>query len=261
MKYMTMQQFLQNPSGSYSAYFYRRDLIIEGLNHQFYELIKNRKKDFKIKVFKNKDNYYFYITIPSTKYDELVYDTVIKFIPINKEMISDFSFNRYAIKVFSNSPNFLFTYAYVYNKDNILIKFLKKKIDKEALTKKPNIKNPLQSYGFEKSIYFALLFIKLNRFNIKSKLASIKVKNLNQKYLLDNIKSCKEKLDEYNKIKAKLVQENKLKKNNSKKILKEEKTKKLDKLQPKGMNRKINFKRDMHHDMKHDHNNNNNNNL
>ena len=48
MKVMTMKQFLQNPSGSYSASFARRDLIIANLEDRFAKLYQKRKISFSI---------------------------------------------------------------------------------------------------------------------------------------------------------------------------------------------------------------------
>ena len=57
MKVMTMQQFLQNPSGKYSASFYRRDLII-GMMKMKYSTLRNSplcKDKWKYYVFESQD--------------------------------------------------------------------------------------------------------------------------------------------------------------------------------------------------------------
>jgi len=61
--------------------------------------------------------------------------------------------------VYSNSPSFVFTYCYVYNKHGLLIDKLKDKFPTEALTMAPEIRNPIQSLGFEKSTYIAALYL------------------------------------------------------------------------------------------------------
>jgi hypothetical protein len=196
-----MTRLLQNPSGPYSAYFARRDLTIRNLEERFHKIMKDAK-DFKYEIFKNKNDFIFYFKIPSETYEKLFYDVVLQFSPISEQSVSDLSLNNYSVKLFSNAPNFLFTYAYVYNQDGILIDFLKKKISEKALNEPPNIKNPIQSYGFEKSVYFALLYIKIHRLNIKSAILS-KSKKLDVKDLVKAVDDTDEKLKQYNRAKAK----------------------------------------------------------
>jgi hypothetical protein len=200
MKTVTMNRLLQNPSGPYSAYFARRDLTIKNLNERYLQMLKD-KKEFKLEIFKEKDDYYFYFKVPSEKYDKLFYDVVIKFTPVESQSNFDLTFNNYAVNLFSNSPNFMFTYAYVYNEDGILVDFLKDRISQQALNEPPNIKNPIQSYGFEKSVYFALLYIRHNRFHVKSSI-NHRTKPLDRKKLHKAVDSSEDKLKQYNRAKA-----------------------------------------------------------
>jgi len=200
---MTINQFLKNPVGFGSAAGARRDIIIENLRKRYHDLYKKNKKLFKMSVFTEENNYYFVFNIPSETYGEkykLTYDVVIQLIPIGRAS-NDLTLNRYAVKVFSNAPNFLFTYAYVYNRDGIIIDFLLDKVSDTALTRPPEIRNPHQEYGFEKSVYFALLYITTNKHVTKAMLK--KNKDLNIKVIQNNIITCEEKLNQYNKCKDK----------------------------------------------------------
>lgn len=238
---VTMTRLLQNPTGPYSAYFARRDLTIRNLNERFSKIMQE-VKEFKYEIFRDKDDFYFYFKVPSETYEKLFYDVVLQFSPVGAQSVSDLSLNNYSVKLFSNAPNFLFTYAYVYNQDGILIDFLKKKISEKALTEPPNIKNPIQSYGFEKSVYFALLYIKQHRFNIKSAILS-KAKNLNAKDLFKAVDSTDEKLKQYNRAKAKEKEKSSNKKivaKSSKKGYNEEVAPKNGKVTPR-----LQMKRDM----------------
>lgn len=203
MKVMTMQQFLQNPSGQGSSVFARRDLIIENLKMRYDKILRESGKKIKLETFKDKSDYFFYFKFPSEKFGvDLLYDVVIQFIPIGNSK-TDLTINNYAVKVFSNSPNFMFTYAYIYNKDGIVINFLKEKISDEALNNQPVVKNPTETYGFEKSVYFALLYIKNNRLFTKSFL-NTNSKEISTDSLLDDIMSCEDKLHQYNLLKKKI---------------------------------------------------------
>lgn len=210
MKIMTMDQFLKNPSGSYSASFARRDLIIANLEDRFAKLLKNRKNDFKMVVFQGtkKNDFIFYFKIPSEELP-ITYDVVIQFIPVDMNCISSNNINKYALKVFSNSLNFTFTYAYWYNQSDIIINQLKNKLSKKCLTEKPVIKNQEGIFGFEKSVYFALLYIKYNNLNQKSTINTFLQKNYNFEKIKPSIKSSNSKIMEYNMAKKAKKEANK----------------------------------------------------
>lgn len=200
MKIMTMKQFLQNPSGSYSASFARRDLIIANLEDRFAKLYSKRKKDFKVKAFRgqNKNDFFFYIQTPSEKYDKMLYDVVIQFIPTSVAALSKPTIDDYTIKVFSNNLNFTFTYCYWWNQDDLIITQLKDKFSKQALTDKPVVKNNEGIYGFDKSLYFAFLYIKYNQLNIKTNIMKILDPMMNIQKLKPVIKTANSKIIEYN---------------------------------------------------------------
>lgn len=208
MDIITMNDFLTNPTGKSSSSFARRDLIIADLEVRYDKLIKI--KPIKIDMYRDKDTYIFYFRIPSEKFTKkLFYDVVLEFIPPSSNSSTIKTINNYRMKMFSNSPNFMFTYAYVYNKDNNLVTFLKSKISSKALKEPPKVKNPQMSYGFEKSVYFALLYLKRNKLYLKSSLLSVN-KIPNRPLIKNKIKSSKDKLDEYNKIK--MIEDKKAKK-------------------------------------------------
>lgn len=225
---LTFQQFLQNPSGPYSAFFGRRTDIKANLDHRFSELIK-KYNAFKCEIYKDEDDYLFYIKIPSEKYDNLFYDTVLRLKPNNEGAITDLTLMNYEINFYSNSPAFVFTYAYVFNKDDLFIDFLKTRISNEALHNPPEVRNPFEIYGFEKSLYFALSYIKRNSYHVKSSIG-FKCKKLNKDALKTKIKHSQDKMVEYNIAKQKELQkkreQNKTKQRSDKKGI--ELNKKLD---------------------------------
>lgn len=219
MKIMTMDQYLKNPSGPYSSSFARRDLIIANLEDRFAKLLKERKKDFKVLIFRGPkpNEYYFYLRIPSEELKEVIYDVVIQFIPVDMNCLASKTINKYAINIFSNSLNFTFTYAYWYNQDDIIIKSLKDKVSKQALTQKPEIKNAEGIYGYEKSLYFALLYIKYNNLNQKYTINSFLSKDLTLNKVKPKIKNSNSKIMEYNMAKKKEKEEKKEQRKKNKK--------------------------------------------
>lgn len=204
MKTITMKQFLINPTGSGSANVARRDRIRADLENRYAELYKKNKKLFKVKPYIDKTNneFYYVFKIPSEEYydENLTYDVVIKFIP-PKNNIGEFdNLNGFYMNIFSNSPNFMFTYAYVFYHDGIIIDWLRDKIPPRALTEKPDVRNPDQVYGFEKSIYFALLYLDSHKELMNSK--NINKLTFNRQVIKSSIRTCLQKLQENKNAKA-----------------------------------------------------------
>jgi hypothetical protein len=134
-----------------------------------------------------------------------MYDVVIHFSPVNKEDINSNSINDYGVKVFSNSPAFTFTYTFVMNINGLLVDFLKKtKCSNPALTQAPKLRNPVEQYGFEKSIYYAALFIREHKLTVKGNIDRMTNK-LDVNYLLSEIKTDMDKIQEYNQHKNSVV--------------------------------------------------------
>ena len=225
-KFMTIKNFLQNPTGAYSAGFARRDLIIQGMKWRYQELLKKNGHP-KMVVWEENDHVYFHFKMPSEKFGKkCIYDVVIKFVCSNPSLMkSSTTLNGYGINVFSNAPNFMFTYAYVYNQDGILIPESKSKLPEECLTKKPEVKNPNESYGFEKSVYFALLYIMDQGYNVKVKAKARYHKTMDIEQCMIPIETAGAKLDDYNRCKKQEQLEKRAKKNAEKRKKEAEKKK------------------------------------
>lgn len=214
---MTFAQFLQNPTGPYSSFFGKRENIKLDLEQRYNQLLSKQKPRnpsgfIKNIYLENKKDYYFVFSIPSEKFDSLYYDVVIRFFPKTTAVAAESTLLNYNIQFFSNSPAFVYTYAYISNKDKLLIPFLKGKLNKLSLTQAPTVKNPVEIYGFEKSIYFSLLYIKSNGLHVKSMLSS-KVEKFNQ----GNIKKSCRKSDEIQELYNNEKMKEKIKKDNLKK--------------------------------------------
>ncbi|QDJ97892.1 hypothetical protein PALS2_267 [Staphylococcus phage PALS_2] len=178
---------------------------------RFSYLYKKNRKNFKLKIFLYQDKYYFYFQIPSEDYfkENLSYDVIIEFRPPNERAAKAKDLNNYLIRFISNSPNFMFTYGYLYNKDDLLISWLSYKLGPKALNQPPEVRNPRLEYGFEKSVYFALLYLETNPKALKNPLH---LTLPNRQRIKSSFKSSELKLREYNKIKK---QKNASKKNSS----------------------------------------------
>lgn len=154
--------------------------------------------------------------------NDLTYDVVIKF--IDGADLSNLAGCK--IQLFSNNPHFNYTYAYAFNKDNLLIDDLKRKIDKQALTEIPKIKNTELVTGFDKTLFFAYFYI-MSLGATKSSFFNNMVVSSNLPVLTKLVKTTKEKETEYNTLKKLMTAD--VKKQKTKKIKLDGKTTKVEK--------------------------------
>ena len=117
-----------------------------------------------------------WVKVPSNTVKDFQYDVVLQFIPANNAL----TYEDCEIKVFSNSPGFVFSYAYTFAhwdptvspRDNVpitirnslpanrlLIPGLERKLGKMAITKPPYYRNPMGIPQFDESIYFAIFYL------------------------------------------------------------------------------------------------------
>lgn len=164
---LTIQDLLQNPFGKGSAVGSIRKTIIDDLHARYVSVMQKNNNRMSTMAFKTKDEeYILYIQVPAENLPGLTYDVFLKFTPHapNKNDIEaikgDRTLARYRLQLFSNSPNFMYTYTYVLNKNGMIIPELIQQCSKIALVQAPSTKNPVESYGFEKSCYFAALYLK-----------------------------------------------------------------------------------------------------
>jgi hypothetical protein len=154
---ITLRQYVDNPTGKGSAYVASRGAIKQSLNMAFIYLLQHYRKQFyAIPYFEDNGDLLFYVKVPSTYYDinKISYDVLFEL-----ENSIDTRRSQRNIKVYSNCPGFIYTYCYVYNKNGLIIPDLKGKLPIEALTQAPEIRNPIESMGFERSTYMAARYL------------------------------------------------------------------------------------------------------
>ena len=183
---------LQNPSGKGSAYLFNRKLIKEVLNHLYYKLPEVKRG--KAGIIDN--NLWLHIKVPSMGL-AMFYDVILK-IDMSKEA------NIYdcPMQVYSNSPHFQFTYTYVFNEQGSLIPEFVPKCFKKSITDAPTQRNPVEAVGFEKSIVFAIMY--LRKMNVLNKDTLVRITKDNKISISDIFKDtmgASDKLNEYNILK------------------------------------------------------------
>ena len=217
---LTLKELINNPLGKKSYYGARRSSTKEDLERRYRKMIL-KHKTFKYIVYKENKNYFFHFKIPSETYDELMYDVIIEFVPTNLMMNKDRTLNSYTLKLFSNAPAFMFIYTYVVNNNRMLADHTKEFCADKALKQAPKVTNPVEVYGFEKSIYFASLFILenelYNKFNIDRNVYKLKkdtfknsVTHQEDKFIQYNKKKKEAKQAERNAKRKKANQQNEI---------------------------------------------------
>ena len=165
---ITFDDYVKNPTGGRSHMVGERDAAKAVYTDKFNKIMMKTAGAFRWWIYADPPSrYVLYIKIPSESVTGLFYDVVIEF--YTKDVVEK-NFNRldkYYVKFFSNDPNFVFTYAYTFKKNGLLIKELSSKISESALKEAPKKTNPTTSVGYVKSLYFAYLFWKMKGLNNK----------------------------------------------------------------------------------------------
>lgn len=188
---LTIGGYITNPNGKRNGNVLNIPALRSNLDGRYEKLDKSK---LDIMVYSDKDNIYIHSFIPSEKYD-IRYDVVFK-IP----NVPDTRITKSEFKVYSNSPAFAFSYAYVFNSQGLLIPELSKKYGKDILHKAPIQRNGYNLISLDKSLYFAITSI-LDRYTTTNELIS-DAKSF-KKSVFSDIKDIDEKINEYNKVKTK----------------------------------------------------------
>ena len=167
-KFQTIQEFMREPFG-------RSDSMDK--NAKYDELYKKFISENKIRIegFTTiEDSYYVHIKIPSEsqtteKNKKYEYDVIIRFFTDKPELLLAGSFRAYYMQFFSNSPSFIYRYAYLYKEHDYLIKMLYDKLDPEYQNVKPEKTNAGMELSYDKSIYFACRFLSDHQFRYMNK--------------------------------------------------------------------------------------------
>lgn len=157
--HQTINEYVDNPMGKGSTAITNRTALRWFLDERYGNLIK-KNKDFQHSEFVVDDEYYCHIKVPTeSKERQNDYDVIIKFSSADENFSKDTTLKRYYMQVFSNCPSFVFTFAFVYNKYELLIDELKNKYDDIVFENHPSVRNPGEIINYDKSIYFACKYI------------------------------------------------------------------------------------------------------
>ena len=196
---MTFDDYITNPMGKGSAVMSNahREVMRMQYKKKFDNILLREKGKLDYRMFTDSkhNEYWIYVKIPSELCKEFYYDTLIKFYADKNVKGGGRDLFKYNVRFYSNDPAFVYTYAYVFAHNDLFINELSSKMSREALKKAPKEKNPNESVGYVKSIYFVYLLMdnrSLNKVSVFEKQAE----PLNVKFLLDNIMPADQKIAE-----------------------------------------------------------------
>lgn len=150
---ISLRQMIDNPTGKGSGSVAARYRIRQSMNATYIRTLqKYRKQFYAVPYLYDDGRILFHVKVPSEAYNinKISYDILIEF--------EDKPGIRLAMrnaKFFSNSPSFIFTYAYVFNQKDLIVDKFKDKLPMQCLTQPPVVRNPIESLGYEKSIFIA----------------------------------------------------------------------------------------------------------
>lgn len=189
---MSFDQYIQNPMGHKNAVISNREILRTAYTDKLNKVLLRENGKIDYTIYKDSDNYYCHLKIPSEVIKDFYYDTVIQFIPSSKTSSMEPSLSKYKVKFYSNDPSFVYTFAHAFIKNNMFIKDLEPKMSKEAIRKAAVEKNPTNQVGYVKSIYFAYLYMKSK--GLFNKVVYKAAGKYDSKLLLSNIMNANEKI-------------------------------------------------------------------
>lgn len=203
---LSMNQLITNPAGKHTGMVAARKDIIENMNSRFSRLVNDQTKKFTTRIYSDdtRSFYVFHIKVPTEQKttEDLRYDVIIH-VTIPEGVDKPISLFNYPCMVYSNSPAFAFTYAYVLNKLGFVPPYMvTKKMTEESKKTSPEKRNPFETIGFEKSLFFAISYIKMNNYMSVNTISRF-IKKFDEKAVLQNIKAFDDKLAEVQHAKQK----------------------------------------------------------
>ena len=188
----TLQSYLHNPAGAGAASTTMRKAVLDGLYAKYDALRKSHK--FLSRAYRVGSSIVLVVTVPSESVEGASYDVAIEFEDAEK---TNNLIDR-KIRIFSNAPSFAFTYAYVMNERELLVPYLRSNLPKKVLSEPPKVRNPDETVNYEKTIVFAMFYIRDNRLFVKDTFSAV-LKTSNKISFKKEIRTFDEAMAEYEK--------------------------------------------------------------
>ena len=166
---MTLEEYISNPMGKNNATFHQlvRETIKANYKIKYENVLLRENGAINYYLYQDSVNntFYAHIKVPSEKVEKFYYDTVIKFFTTSDDNTGGGkNLEKYQVQFFSNDPAFVFTHAHTFMDNGLFIEELKYKMSEQAINQEATEKNPNNSVGYVKTIYFAYLYLKQRGF-------------------------------------------------------------------------------------------------
>ena len=196
MSELTIKSYLDNPMGKgvpiagdlsviKSNYLEQEEMIYITITNKWYEM-KDKSLIAHVKIpsaSKKNSNFLVY------------YDVLLEFDITNCD--KKVTISELPMRVYSNSPSFVFTYANVFYHKDYLCMWAKSKYNKEVFKSEPSQRNTYRLVGFEKSLYTACLYISKHDEMIISKIREKAIIQKNYTDILKDTQSQDEVMKKY----------------------------------------------------------------
>ena len=205
-----------NPMGKNNAVMNAnsREFMRMKYSKKFENLMLRENGKMEYYLYTHGNEYWIYAKIPSEVVKNFYYDVVIKFFANERVKGGGSDLFKYNVQFFSNDPAFVFTYAHVFAKNNLFIRELASKMSRMALKKAPKEKNPSESVGYVKSLYFVYLLMQNRNLNKLSNFSK-QSEPLNVAFMMNNIEEADKKIDERQELGSKISQRKKIELDNN----------------------------------------------
>lgn len=194
----TLEEYIRNPEGKGNSTIPSivRESIMNDYKTRFSNLMLRENGKVKYYLYKNTtDNvYYSLVKVPSENVPNFYYDVVFRYSATSDTADAGRNLAKYNIQFFSNDPAFVYTYAYVFEKNGLFVDELRNKMSQEALKYEPKERNPKQVVNYVKSIVFAYLF--LSKRGLLNQAVYGSAEEYNQKVLFDQVEHADQKIKE-----------------------------------------------------------------
>lgn len=156
---LTFDDYIKSPAGKGTVNS-SRDSSALWYNNKLSELV-SKNGPIKYTCYSTANGVYFIVfKMPSESLPGFYYDTVVELYPNEEDSSTKAHISKYFVRFYSNDPDFTFTYARAYKTHGLLIDELENKVSFQALHMRANIKNPDNTIGYVKNIYYAYLIMK-----------------------------------------------------------------------------------------------------
>ena len=153
---LSCKDIYSNPTGRWKTNISNRYSVRDRMNAVFIKNLQHYRNKFLAQPYKDDDGgVVMWVKVPSKNYNKnrIIYDVIIEI----ESGLGDLS-TRPA-RFFVNSPSFVYNYAYVFNKNKLLVRWLAIQLPQKALTQPPEIKNPNQEVGYELILFEAISYL------------------------------------------------------------------------------------------------------